>query len=151
MIIKVFIENESSSDQKNIFDEKTLEYSRSHKVSRKYPYPYGFILDSNSEDGGNIDCFVITAKKLKSGEIVECKPIGILEQFENSWDPKKYGIEEIDHNILAALSDEEVNIDDEVKGRLSDFIVHVFDHLPNKKVRVGNFLDENFALKYLRK
>ena len=151
MTIKVFIESEAGSDQKNIFDEKTLKYSRTRTVSRKYPFPYGFILDSRSEDGGNIDCFVITAKKLKSGEIVECKPIGILEQFETSWDPKKQGAEEVDHNVLAALSDEETNVDDEVKSNLSDFVSHIFDHLPNKKVRVGNFLDENFALKYISK
>ena len=94
---------------------------------------------------------MITAKKLKSGEIVECKPIGILEQFETSWDPKKQGAEEVDHNVLAALSDEETNVDDEVKSNLSDFVSHIFDHLPNKKVRVGNFLDENFALKYISK
>ena len=151
MIIKVFIENEAGSDQKNIFDEKTLKFSRTHTVSRKYPYPYGFILDSSGEDGGNIDCFVITARKLKSGEIVECKPIGIMEQFETSWDPKKHGAKEVDHNVLAYLNNEEINIDDEVKNNLSDFIAHVFDHLPNKKIRVGNFLDENFALKYLEK
>ncbi|MFA6322867.1 MAG: inorganic diphosphatase [Candidatus Buchananbacteria bacterium] len=151
MTIKVFIENEAGSDQKNIFDEKTLEYSRSHTVSRKYPYPYGFILDSNSEDGGNIDCFVITAKKLKSGEIVECKLIGIMEQFETSWNPKKPGLEEVDHNVLAAPCDEKIILDDEIKSKLSDFIAHVFDHLPNKKVRVENFHDENFALKYLGK
>lgn len=53
--MKVFIENEAGSDQKNIYDEKALEYKRSHTISRKYPYPYGFILKTTSGDGDNVD------------------------------------------------------------------------------------------------
>ena len=38
--MKAFIENEAGSDQKNIFDEKTLEYSRTCTVSALYPKYY---------------------------------------------------------------------------------------------------------------
>lgn len=149
--MKVFIESEAGSDQKNIYNEKTLEYKKTVTVSRKYPYPYGFILDTTSEDGDNLDCFIITDNKLRSGQVVECEPFGLMEQIETAWEKSKDGIEEEDHNVLAILPDGKTELDASVKQKLRDFILHVFDHLPNKKVRVGNFLDRDSALQYIKK
>lgn len=149
--MKVFIENEAGSDRKNLYDEKTLEYKKTVTVSRKYPYPYGFILDTTSGDGDNLDCFIITDKKLKSGIIIECEPISLMEQFETAWEKSKEGIEEEDHNVLAILPGEVVEIDESVKEKLREFITHVFDHLPDKKVRAGNFLDLASALALIEK
>ena len=77
--MKVFIENEAGSNQKNLYNEKILEYRKTVTVSRKYPYPYGFILDTTSGDDDNVDAFIITDKPLKSGQIIECKPVGLME------------------------------------------------------------------------
>lgn len=149
--MKVFIENEAGSDKKNLYDEKTLEYKKTITVSRKYPYPYGFILDTTSGDGDNLDCFIITDQKLKNGQIVECEPIGLMEQIETAWDQSNGDTEEEDHNVLAIFPDEKSEIDNGVKERLREFVLHVFDHLPNKKVRVGNFLNQDEALRYMEK
>jgi len=149
--MKVFIENEAESDQKNLYNEKTLEYRKTVPVARKYPYPYGFILDSTSGDGDNLDCFIITDKILKTGQIVECEPIGIMEQLEITLDKDKGEVVEEDYNVLAVFPDEKIEIDDMKKEQLREFVSHVFDHLPNKKVRVGNFLDQNSALQHIKK
>lgn len=149
--MKVFIENEAGSDKKNIYDEKTLEYKKTITVSRKYPYPYGFILDTTSGDGDNLDCFIITDRELKNGQIVECEPMGLMEQIETAWDQSKGNTAEEDHNVLAILPDEKSEIDNGVKEKLCKFVSHVFDHLPNKKVRAGNFLDRDKALRYIEK
>ncbi len=149
--MKVFIENEADSDQKNLYNEKTLEYKKTVTVSRKYPYPYGFVLDTTSRDGDNVDVFVITDKKLKSGQIVECEPIGLMEQIEKSWDKSK-DIEEVDHNVLMVLKDNgQVFVSDDVKNLLTDFVLHVFDHIQPNKNRVGSFLNKESALEYIKK
>ena len=96
MKIKVFIENEAGSNQKNIYNEKTLQYKKTVIVSRKYPYPYGFILNTTSGDGDNADCFILTDKKLKIGEIVERRPIAMMEQIESC--STKPGTEEEDYS-----------------------------------------------------
>jgi len=145
--MKVFIENETGSNQKNLYNEKTLEYEKTVIVSREYPYPYGFILNTMGEDGDNTDCFIITEKPLKSGETDECEPIGLMQQIETSWNPDKKGVDEEDHNIIAVLNGEHVEIDNIIKKRLSDFVSHVFDHIEGKKVRVGEFLSKEDALK----
>ncbi|MFC1617835.1 inorganic diphosphatase [Patescibacteria group bacterium] len=149
--MKVFIENEAGSDQKNIYNEKTLEYKKTVTVSRKYPYPYGFILDTTSEDGDNLDVFVITDKRLKSGQVVECEPVGLMEQIETTWDKSNKNKEEEDHNVLAVFPEEKIIINDQVKAKLRDFVLHVFDLLPNKKVSVGKFLDKDTAIQYIEK
>jgi inorganic pyrophosphatase len=151
MIIKVFIENEAGSDQKNIFNEKTLEYKKTVTVSRKYPYTYGFILDTVSDDGDNLDCYVLTSQKLKSGQIIECQPIGLMEQLETTINSNGSEITNNDHNVLAVIGDEDIVITDEIKKNFSDFTLHVFDHLPHKKNRVGEFLDKNYTVEYIKK
>lgn len=142
--MKVFIENEAGSDQKNIYDEKTLEYKKTYTVSRKYPFAYGFILDTTSGDGDNLDCFIITGKELKTGQTIECEPIGIMEQFEDE-DKKE------DHNVLAKLNGEAVEITSEVQEKLTEFVLHVFDRKPEKIVKVGQFLGKEEAEKYINK
>lgn len=140
--MKVFIENEAGTDQKNLYNEKTLEYKKTVTVSRKYPFPYGFILETTSGDGDNLDCFIITEKKLKTGNIVECEPVGIMEQIEDNKE---------DHNILARLIDEEASINEKVKETLIEFVSHVFDHLVGKVVKAGRFLGKEEAEAYISK
>ena len=133
-MIDVFIENEAGSDKKNIFDEKTLEYKKTVTVSRTYPFPYGFIPNTLSGDGDCLDCFVITKQKLNSRQMVECEPIGLVEQFEDGKE---------DHKILTVLKGESYTLTDEAKEMIKEFIEHVFDHLKSKKrktVKVGRFL-----------
>jgi inorganic pyrophosphatase len=148
--MKVFIENEAGSDQKNLYNEKTLKFRKAVAVSRKYPYPYGFILDTTSGDGDNVDVFIITDKALKTGEIVECEPVSLMEQMEKSWDEFRRDIEEVDHNVLAVLSGEDKDVvNDDLKARLTDFVEHVFDHVRPNKNRVGEFLSKEEAIKYV--
>ncbi len=81
--MKVFIQNEAGSNKKNYHDEKTLVWKRRVSVSRRYPYPYGFVVGTTGEDGYNVDCFVLTTDRLHSGELVECEVIGLMEQIDD--------------------------------------------------------------------
>ncbi len=147
---KVFIENEAGSLIKHIFDEKKLKYKDSIKVARPYPYPYGFIVNTTGADNDNVDAFVLTHQKLKRGHIVDCEVLGVMEQFELSWDEEK--VVQADHNILMKLVDEQLGITIESqKGRLRDFVLHVFDTVRLNKTRVGKFLGKEEALAYIKK
>jgi inorganic pyrophosphatase len=130
MRITVFIQNEAGSNRKNYHDEKTLEYKETKLVSRPYPYPYGFIVGTTASDGCNLDVFVITSQPLRTGQLLECEILALMEQFED-------GVE--DHNVLANLPDEKVELTSEVKAVLSDFVLNVFRHVPGKRIRLGQF------------
>jgi inorganic pyrophosphatase len=142
VVVQVFIQNEAGLDAKHSYNEKTLEYLGSQRVSRPYPYPYGFILGTTSEDGDNLDCFVITKRKLGRGSIIECQPLALLEQIEDNL---------ADHNVLAVPDGESAKIDQEVVTKISEFILHVFDHIPGKQIGVGRVLPVEDALRLISK
>jgi inorganic pyrophosphatase len=141
MLINVFVQNEAGSRRKNYHDEKTLEFKCMKPVSRPYPYPYGFIVGTTASDGCNLDCYVITEMPLKTGQTVECEPIGLMEQIED-------GVE--DHNVLARLAGESAGITAENQATLIDFVENVFSHIEGKQVRAGHFLPATGAEAYIR-
>jgi inorganic pyrophosphatase len=131
MRIKVFVQNEAGSDEKHYHDEKTLEWKRVVKVSRRYPFPYGCIVGTTADDGCNLDCFLITNEALKTGQIVACQVAGLMEQFEDGRE---------DHNILATLPGDSAAIGPGERERLTSFVLGVFAHVEGKRMNVGRFL-----------
>jgi len=138
--MQVFIQNEAGSFFKNFFDEKTLHFIATARVSRAYPLPYGFILNTTGKDGLNVDCFVLTNRSLHTGQIIECDAVGLMEQFENG---------EEDHNVLAVIRGEQAQLDALTEHKLADFVLHVFDHIPGKTVLVGAFRSAESAMDYV--
>jgi inorganic pyrophosphatase len=131
MRFKVFIENEAGSNSKNHHNERTLTFERAESVSRVYPFPYGFIIDTAAADGDCLDCFVITDRQLRTGDVVECEAVGLMEQTESGL---------TDNNVLARLLDEQPSLTRELEGVLDEFVQNVFRHDPSRVVSVGRFL-----------
>ena len=152
MIIKVFIENERGSFLKNHHDEKTLTFLKSTVVSRTYPFPYGFVLNTLAADGDNVDVFILTNQQVKQGQILDCRVVGLMQQYEYPWDTKDAANAklEADHNVLAVpIGDKFDGLDQSLKHKLTDFVSHVFDHIRIDKVRCGDFLDKHAAIQYI--
>jgi len=141
VLIKVFVQNEAGSSLKHYHDEKTFLFKSAKAVSRPYPFPYGFIIGTTANDGCNLDCYVITRRTLKTGEIVECEPIGLMEQLEDGTE---------DHNVLRALLGERPEMDSESQMTLVEFVENVFRHIPGKQIRAGCFLPASEAEAYIK-
>jgi inorganic pyrophosphatase len=139
--VRVFIQNEAGSFIKHSHDEKTLQLKSEAQVSRAYPFPYGFILETTAADGDNVDCFILTKIELRTGQIIECEPIALMEQFEDG---------QIDHNVLAVLPGEDPKLTSEVKQTLCEFVSHVFDHIPGKKIQTGEFRDGDATDRHIK-
>ncbi len=125
---------------KHIHNEKTLELKSTTRVSRAYPFPYGFVLDTTGEDGDNVDCFVLTDRPLRTRDVVECEALALMEQIEDG---------EVDHKILAHMAGDPEYLNEGRKQAFVDFSRHVFDHVPGKRMEIGQFLDRDVALRYL--
>ena len=123
------------------FDEKTLNPIGIGSVSRPYPYPYGFVVATTAADGDNVDCYVVRNGDLKFGSIVECEPIGLLEQEETG---------QPDHKVLAVVAGEAEAIPEGALEVLQNFIYGVFSDYPEDTVRVGPIHSRNAALRYIR-
>lgn len=140
-MIKVLIQVEAGSRDKKLYNEKTLEYKGASRNPLPYPYPYGFIIGTSAEDGESVDCYLITHDKVKSGSIVECEPIGLLEQIEDG---------QIDHKILAAIPGQSVEAWPELLEELREFIYAVFAHFPEVSISIGRILSRDAALKHIQ-
>jgi inorganic pyrophosphatase len=138
--IRVFIQNEAHSTTKNYHNEKTLVYRESRAVSHPYPFPYGLVIDTESADGCNVDCYVITDRSLRIGEILECEPLALMEQFED-------GV--TDHNVLVRPLGEVGEVSVAIQQALTVHVLTCFRHVPEKRISVGRFLDARNAENYL--
>ncbi|MCG8570060.1 MAG: inorganic diphosphatase [Spirochaetes bacterium] len=140
-MIKVFVESESGTNIKNLYDEETYTLKRKLELLADYPFPYGFIIGTKTDDNDCVDCYILTQKNLKAGTMIECEPIGLLEQFEEH---------EKDHKVLAVLPDEKLEINQDIHDRLKNFIDKVFSQWPEVKVKVGQILDKETALSFIQ-
>lgn len=140
--IRVFIENEAASSIKNTFDEKTLQFLGSAEVAQPYPFPYGFMLDTRSGDGDCVDCFVVTERTLRTGDIVECAPVHLLEQIEDG---------EIDHKVLCVDAGAPKLIGDDAVATILAFVMSVFSHIPGKRIELGALLGPAEAEAYIER
>jgi inorganic pyrophosphatase len=144
-MVRVFVEAESGSCDKGMYDESTLERQGVRTALRPFPYPYGFILGTKTDDGDGLDCYIITDKPLKEGDSVECEPVGVLEFFEE---------DETDHKVLAVpvsqTNEEPYELDeatgDSLQKELKEFITAIFKKYPEMTVRVGEILPRQAAL-----
>ena len=126
-MIEVFVEVAAGSVEKRRFDDQTLAYVGSLVVAVPYPFPYGFIPGTRSEDGDAVDCYVITERPLDVGSTVTCVPVGLLEQREDG---------EPDHKILAVLPGETASLAPAIET-LRGFIRGVFAGFPDTNVELG--------------
>src|SRR3989338_6956415 len=124
-MIKVCIEVEAGSRERHRYHTGTLEHLGIRRVPRPYSYPYGFVLGTRTADGDSVDCYLITRERVTPGTVVECEPIGLLEQVETG---------EIDHKVLAARPGQEIEPSPELLRELRDFIYALFAPLPDVKV-----------------
>jgi len=134
--MKVFIEQTTERNKKNIFDKKTGALLDTVISPLTYPYPYGYILDTISPDGEELDCYVITEKRLKATSIVECEPIGMVEWFENV---------QTDHKILVRLVHEQQEVDDTVKQKIDDFAIQFIASRSDKRYQSGKYYNKEKA------
>jgi inorganic pyrophosphatase len=139
-MLKVLVQVAGGSTDRRIYNERTLEYKETRKGTLPYPYPYGFILGTRSEDGDCVDCYLITHSKLEAGSIVECEAAGLLEQHEG---------EEIDHKVLGVMPGEQVELSQEIEDTLRNFIYTAFAKHLEVKIAVGNILPREEALRYI--
>lgn len=99
--MKVFIEQSCETNKKNLFNKQAGEYEKTVDFHLTYPYAYGYILGTIASDGDELDCYVITDKKLEHSSIIDCEPIGMVEYFEDG---------QPDHKIFVVPKGEEVRL-----------------------------------------
>lgn len=151
--VDVFIEISKGSNIKYEYDKerKELVCDRILHTPFKYPFNYGFIPNTLSEDNDPIDVVVLMDDALVPGCVIKCKIIGYLDTSDDSGnDPKLIAcpIEKVDpmwKNVDDLVSSLDM-IDNHTLEKIKYFFQHYKD-LEHKSVDVGNFYDKALALK----
>ncbi len=83
-MVNVIIEISKNSRNKYEYDDKNqiIKLDRVIDLHLNYPANYGFIPQTLSRDGGNMDALVLTGEPLSPGVLVEARPIGLLRMID---------------------------------------------------------------------
>ncbi len=147
-IVNVFVEIPLGSNIKYEFDEEqeVLKVDRILYTSMVYPFNYGFIPNTKSEDGDPIDVLVISNQPFIPGTIIEVRPIGIAHMDDE---------EGKDEKVIAVPKDKidpyfsnikDINdVSESIKNKIIHFFAHYKELEPNKWVKITDFGNINEA------
>lgn len=126
-------------------EEKMLICDRILHTPMKYPFNYGFIPNTLSEDGDPIDVVVLTDDELIPGCMIKCKVLGYLDTKDDAGNDPKIIVSPIAKvDPMWKNVDNLSNINDVILLRIKYFFEH-YKELENKKVEVGDFYDKEKA------
>lgn len=100
--VEVVIEIERHSNRKFEYREETgtMELDRILPYPFFYPYSYGFIPQTLSEDGDAVDILVISEESYPTGSRLLCRIVGVLEmEDEKGRDEKLLVVPETDSSV----------------------------------------------------
>lgn len=127
-----------------------LQVDRFLSTSMTYPCNYGFIPETNADDGDPVDVLIVTQFPLIPGSVISVRPLGaLLTKDEKGEDEKILAvpIPSVDnyYNSIENYSD--------LPSNLLDKIVHFFSHYKDlekgKSVKVGEWVGVEKAEKII--
>jgi inorganic pyrophosphatase len=149
--VNVIIEIAKGGHIKYEFDKKTnmLICDRILHTPFKYPFNYGFVPDTLSEDGDPLDVVVLMDDDLIPGCLIKCKILGYLDTSDDEGnDPKLIvcPIEKVDPKWRDIHDLFDKKIDQHTLEKISYFFQHYKD-LEKKTVHVKDYHNKEDALK----
>lgn len=72
------------SEKKYEYDEKLGEFKLDFIFTGgfHFPFAYGLVPETLADDGDHLDAFIITDEPLKQGDVVQVKPIGVIDLLD---------------------------------------------------------------------
>lgn len=138
-LVNMFVEIPMNSSVKYELDEETclVKVDRFLYTSMSYPFNYGFIPGTKSEDGDPIDLLLISREPIMPGTIIEAKPIGMLiMQDEEGPDSKIIAVPKEKLDPIYGAWNNVNDIPDFLKKKISHFFEHYKELEPGKWVKV---------------
>lgn len=147
-MVKVLIEAKMKDKTRYRFDENTFNTVSKRELRDIYPYSYGFIIGTNTNDYDALDCYIISENTFEPGSIIECE---IKDGFVfNEGD-------ESDIKLLGIIKDDKSEYNFETcRKRIECFLREVFKEWPDViisfnglfgEVKAKQIIDERLKIK----
>ncbi len=152
--INVFVEIPQGSSIKYEVDKDSglLFVDRFLHTAMSYPFNYGFVPQTDADDGDAVDVLLISSMPVTPGSVVRARPIGMLEMEDEAG---------MDNKILAVpvkkIDPDYVDIEDidDISEHTKNKIKHFFENMKSlekgKWVKLKNFLGKDAAMEEIRK
>lgn len=113
-----------------------------------YPFNYGFIPGTWSEDEDPLDVVVISSESVSSGSLIECRLVGVLEtEDEEGKDAKLIALPKEKVDPQFAQYAELTQLPEALKNKVKNFFETYKSLEPGKWIKVTGFLDKSAAVK----
>jgi len=153
-MIKVVIETPKGSRNKYAFDpkERVFELKKVLPAGMTFPYDFGFVPQTEAEDGDPVDVMVLMDEPAFPGCVLKCRPIGVMEGKQGEkkdWErnDRIIAIEEQAHSFADIQS-----IDDLGKQfcrELEEFFVN-YHRLTGKEYKIIGVKGKNAVQKLIK-
>lgn len=152
--INVFIEIPQGSAIKYELDKESgvIFVDRFNYTAMSYPFNYGFIPQSQAEDGDPVDVLVISSFPVHPGVVIPSRPIGMLEmEDEEGIDTKIIAVPTKKVDPFMAKIEDVSDLEKNIKAKIKHFFDHYKELEPNKWVKTRNFLSKDKAYQAIKK
>lgn len=151
---KVFIEIPAGSAVKYEVDEETgeLAVDRFMFTSFVYPTNYGYIQNTEGEDGDPLDALVLSIHPVHPGAVIKCHAVGLLEmEDEGGVDTKIIAVpvSKVDPEF-GQITDIEA-VAENTKAKIKHFFDHMKELEPEKWVKTGEFKGSSAAAMVIKR
>lgn len=149
-LVRVYIEIEKGSNMKYEFCKETeqLVLDRILPEQYRYPFAYGYILDTKAADGDELDILIITDKHVRKDRYYNAYIVGVLiMEDEQGMDEKVLCVLEEDLGSIKDIND----ISSEELQSIHWFFTNYKSATPGKWSRVHDFQNKDFAVKLYNK
>ncbi len=152
--INVFVEIPQGSSIKYELDKESgvVMVDRFNFTAMFYPFNYGFIPKTQSQDGDPTDVLVISSYSVAPGTVIPSRPIGMLEmEDEAGIDTKIIAVPTKKVDPFFKNIENIADLDETTKDKIKHFFDHYKELEPGKWVKTKNFLGKEQAIKEIEK
>ena len=152
--INVLVEIPQGSSVKYELDKEAglMVVDRFIHASSVYPYNYGFIPHSLSEDGDPLDVLVISSQPVESGVVIRSRPVGLLQmEDEKGIDTKIIAVPVEDVDPFFAHIQDINDVDKATKDKIKFFFMRYKELDKNRWSKVRNFENRESAYSEIKK
>lgn len=152
--VNVVIEIPQGSGVKYELDKKSgaMFVDRFICASSIYPFNYGFIPGSKSDDGDPLDVMAISSAPVQSGTVMRVRPIGVLlMEDEKGEDAKVIAVPAVDVDLFYSHISDISDVDETTQKKIMFFFSRYKEFDKGKWAEVHGFRGRDEAFKEIRK